>query len=96
MMTKVIPMSDTYLIWLDTIGKLLDALFVELYESDGYVIAKLDILQHVRIEFPIDSPEARILKDKLRDQLKGQRVIIYRLDDDDEPLRVAIKTQQEA
>jgi len=89
-------MSDSHLIWLEAIGNLLDALFVELFEVDGYLIARFDLVQHVRIEFPMDSPEAQILKDKLTDDLQGKRVLIMRQGNETEPLRVAAKTQQEA
>ena len=88
-------MSEAQLIGLNVIGTLLDALFVRLYEADGYVIAKFDILQHVKMEFPVDSPEAQILKDRLTDDLQGQRVIICRVDDEEKFFRIAVKNPRE-
>ena len=79
---------------LDQSFDLVDGLFEELQEIDGNLTVRVRFVEYGELVYPADSPEARILKEKLGDGLKGQRVIICRVDGEDEPLRVAVKREE--
>ena len=87
-------MNNEQKIFLDEPGQLLDGLFSEICEKDGFLQVRFELIENVVLEYPLDSREAIKLREKLTDEVRGWRVIVFRHDDPNEPLRVAIKTQR--
>ena len=87
-------MNKKRIIYLDKPFELVDGLFEQLDETDGNLTVRIRFVEDCELIYPVDSPEARILREKLTGELKGERVIICRLDGEDEPLRVAIKREE--
>ena len=81
-------------IFLDKPFEVVDGEFEKLDEDDDEVTVKLQFVEKVKISFPAGSTEAQLLKEKLTKELEGTRIIICRLDREDEPIRVAVKKER--
>ena len=85
-------MSKFRQIWLEEEGDLADGIFKKLTENSEEVSVKFRFVEDVEIVVPADSSMARVLKEKLTDDFRGQQVLIYRrTDNDTDPLKIALK-----
>lgn len=78
-------------IHLDKEGDVFDGIHRELTENDANLTARFRIIEDVEIVVPVDSPEGKILKEKLTDDLRGKRILVYKTDTPSTPLIVAEK-----
>lgn len=78
-------------IFLDKEGDSLDGIFKKLTENAGNLSAEFRFIEEVEIVVPADSQEAKILKEKLTDDFRGRRILVYKTDDPKKPLIVVEK-----
>lgn len=87
------PSPPTRLICLERDGDLLDAIFLGVSASEGYVAAEFEIIERVLVEFSVDSSEGQQILTTLNPGLIGRRIVLGKFDGE---LRIQTKSEREA